>query len=151
MGHITVLGIGNRLMMDDGIGLYVVENLKNKDMYHDLKYVIGETDIDFCLDEIQGSDYLIVVDAVSTGNKPGEITIKPLNEALPVFNAGLSAHNLHFMDILTRTVRDIKGILVGIEVSEVNYKIGLSEVLTQKLPEIADKVGNLIRATLKVS
>lgn len=47
MKELLVLGIGNILMMDDGIGVYIVEELKNRNTNPCIRYVIGETDVFF--------------------------------------------------------------------------------------------------------
>lgn len=44
MKEIVVLGIGNRLMMDDGIGVRLVEELDQREHVPYIRYVPGETD-----------------------------------------------------------------------------------------------------------
>jgi hydrogenase maturation protease len=45
---IKVIGIGNRLMMDDGITIAILENLKNNLDSMGIEVIIRETDFQFC-------------------------------------------------------------------------------------------------------
>lgn len=70
-----ILGIGNSILSDDGVGFLVVERLKEalktrKDI------AVKETSVSglSLLDEITGYERLIIVDAIQTrGGKPGDI------------------------------------------------------------------------------
>ena len=53
MKEVLVLGIGNRLMMDDGIGVLVVEELKKRNTNPYIRYIIGETDTYFCMNQME--------------------------------------------------------------------------------------------------
>ncbi len=46
MEKIIVLGIGNLLMMDDGIGIYLIEQLCKLNCTPYVSFLIGESDID---------------------------------------------------------------------------------------------------------
>lgn len=143
MKNTVVLGIGNRLLMDDGIGLYVAEALK--ELYTgDIHCVIGETDIDYCLDEVKEAEFLIIIDAAKLGKASGEVTVLDLDDVKTCKNLGLSMHNLHLFNLVELTYKDIKGIMIGIEPYMIDYNLGLSEELSIKLPKILTKVRNII-------
>jgi len=145
-----VLGIGNRLMTDDGIGVWIVEKLiQNKDAVNksgaeEVLYIIGETDFDFCLDQIENAGYLIIIDAVKMNKEPGEVTVFPLKEVLAGPLQGHSAHDHHLLSMLSYLRKDLDGILIGIEPCEVAFHIGLSDILSRNFPEILHKVENII-------
>lgn len=143
MKKTVVLGIGNRLLMDDGIGLHAVEVLKEL-CTCDIYCVIGETDIDYCLDEIKDAEFLIIIDAAKLGISPGEVTVFTLDDVKKHKDLSLSMHNLHLFDMMELTCKDKKGIMIGIEPYMIDYNLGLSEELSIKLPEILTKVRNII-------
>lgn len=145
MKQIIVLGIGNRLMRDDAIGIYIVEKLKEQDTTDNIRYVIGETDIDYCLDEIKEADFIVIVDAAKTGGSPGNVTVLPLDKSAYTTTPGLSCHNLHLFDMIGYFNKDLNGILVGITVSEISYGIGLSRILHDKFSDILNKVQSIIK------
>lgn len=150
MVNTVVLGIGNRLLMDDGIGLYVAKALKELSI-GDIHCVIGETDIDYCLDEVKAAEFLIIIDAAKLGKTPGEVTTLSLYDVKVHMDLGLSMHNLHFFNMLELTYKDIKGIMIGIEPYMIDYNLGLSEELSIMLPEILTKVRNIINQSINQS
>ena len=100
MEKILVLGIGNRLMMDDGIGIYVVEELSKRACVANSQYVIGESDIDYCLAQMEGTTFVIIVDAVYSGKAPGELTVYPLEHLLDHPTLNISPHDMHLFQVL---------------------------------------------------
>ncbi len=151
MKQILVLGIGSRLMMDDGIGVHVVEKLKSQNNNPNIDYIAGETDIDYCLDVIQGARFIVIIDAASTGRKPGDVTVFPLDELTREFNPGFSAHGLHLIDLVHYFHRDLKGILIGVEPAEIDCHPGLSDVLSARFPGIVNTVENILLKKIKLS
>ena len=65
-----VLGIGNLLCSDDGVGLHIIEKLREENMGMDLKEASSGLDI---LDAVKGYDRVILVDAIRSGGEPGTI------------------------------------------------------------------------------
>jgi hydrogenase maturation protease len=96
-----VLGMGNTLLSDDGIGIIVNRYLEKK--------LTGITDLDFCetswggfriIDLFKGYDYAIVVDSIKTGTEPeGHIHhLKPV-DLLPTLRL-TSFHDINFITAL---------------------------------------------------
>lgn len=139
MEKIIVLGIGNQLMMDDGVGIYLVDELSKLDNSGKPYYIIGETDIEYCLDQIETATFIIVLDAVYSGKNPGEITVYPLAEINEHQTLNISAHNLHLFQVLYQQ-KDIKGFLIGVEPYEVTFHKGLSNCLQRQWKRILRKV-----------
>lgn len=129
----TVIGIGNRLMMDDGIGVYIVESLAVRDKDQKNRYIIGETDIDYCLNNITEEDYIILVDAMVLGTEPGNISISPFAE-LTYSKDLVYSHDYHLLNLLK--LKAYKGILIGIEPYLIDYNFGLSEPLSKRFNEL---------------
>ena len=144
MQKVLVLGIGNRLMMDDGIGIYVLEELSKRTDAANIQYVIGESDIDYCLEHIEGSTFIIIVDAVYSGKAPGELSIYPLANVLEHQILHISPHNLHLFQVLYLQKDTMKGFLIGVEPSEINFHLGLSQSIQQKWRQIIDKANRTI-------
>jgi len=140
MDKILVLGVGNRLMGDDGIGLYVVEKLMQENKDENVRYIIGETDMYFCLEQIKESEKLIIVDALDAGENPGDINIMRLDYSDKNINTGLSHHNLHLIDLIRLYNIKTKKILIGIRPFDISFKAGLSNILLNKLEHITKAV-----------
>src|SRR5210317_2180699 len=71
---IAVLGLGNILLRDEGIGVRIAERLINNFIFSPAVKVIDGGILGFGLiNEIQDIQKLIVVDAVKAGEAPGTI------------------------------------------------------------------------------
>jgi len=74
MDQITILGVGNILLRDEGVGVRVVEELKKTYIFREnVSLVDGGTQGLWLLATIQESDHLVVVDAVLGGGEPGSL------------------------------------------------------------------------------
>lgn len=145
MKEVLVLGIGNRLMMDDGIGVHVIEELSRRSTNPVIRYVVGETDIYYCLHQIEEAVYTIIVDAAYPGNKPGTISIFLLQQVLKSPIQSISAHESHLFNEIRLIGKNIKGMLICIEPYEINYGISLSPVLQAQFLRIVDCIEKIIR------
>ena len=90
-----VLGVGNLIRSDDGVGVHVVQRLKKEKLKVDaVDAAIAGLRI---IEMTRGYDKVIIVDAIMTGGKPGTI-YKLSPEDLP--NTIHLSHS-HGVDILT--------------------------------------------------
>jgi len=67
-----ILGIGNLLRSDDGVGLHVIEALRKEETGDNIDLIEALSGLDI-LDAIKGYDRIILVDAIKTGGEPGTI------------------------------------------------------------------------------
>jgi hydrogenase maturation protease len=66
-----VIGVGNLLRCDDGVGIHVVNRLNEVASYIDtLDVALGSIEI---LEAMKGRDRVFIVDAIQTGGEPGTI------------------------------------------------------------------------------
>ncbi|MGD9089902.1 MAG: hydrogenase maturation protease, partial [Desulfobacterales bacterium] len=96
--QILVLGVGNILLKDDGIGVRIVEKLQQEYAFSpNVRLLDGGTLGLRLLEPITGADVLIVVDAIISGQPPGTIERLPL----AVLRKRISIKNsLHQLDLL---------------------------------------------------
>lgn len=70
---IMVVGVGNSIQMDDGVGIHVLNELKNYDLPDEVELFDGGTlGIDL-MPYIEGREKLIFIDSVKAGQEPGTI------------------------------------------------------------------------------
>ncbi len=91
-----ILGIGNTILTDDGVGIRVAQKIKEKKP--DLEVIeASETGVAL-LDYVVGYDKLIIIDSIKTGNgEPGELyklNLKDLRASTNLFSS-------HGIDIAT--------------------------------------------------
>ena len=141
--RIVVIGVGNLLLKDEGIGIHAVQALQEQGLPADVKLVDGGTSPDL-IAYTRAGDKLIIVDAAKAGGEPGSVyRFKP--EDLADDRAVLaSAHEMGVVENL-RLIR-LSGnepretVIIGIEPCKIEYGTELSPELRKKLPKIVETV-----------
>ena len=139
-----VIAIGNRLMMDDGVALLILEKIKNTLENNGIETIIGETDVEFCFSKLNKQDVFYIIDSTYYGNVPGTLTFKSLDDIKKIKDHSMSIHSLGLMDLINMYKMDIKGYFIGIEISNIDINIGLSNILQGKVEDISKNVMNFI-------
>ena len=136
-----VLGIGNTLLGDDGIGCHVTNALAEIPL-PDVEIIDGGT----CPDVwqlIEDADKLIVVDAVKGGGMPGQIYRFHLEDITLEQRPLLSMHDMGLTDnlVLMRLWHNIgETVIIGVEPKDINWGLDLSPELQGKMSQIIDAV-----------
>lgn len=132
-----VIAIGNTLMCDDGIAVRVCEDIKDSLIKNNIEVIIGETDFDYCISNIEDGDFIIIIDAINSGKNPGDITIIPLESKV---YSGLSQHGYSLVDLIFQYYRNVCGLIIGIEISEIKFDLELSSKLKSELEKIESAI-----------
>jgi len=137
-----ILGVGNYLQTDDGVSVHTLEYLFSNEMIPPHIQVVdgGTCGLDL-LQYLEGVENLILVDAVHAGKDPGTI-IRMEGERIPAYLAmKMSPHDIGLPDLLaTAKLRDIypaSVVVIGIEPESVQFGVGLSDTIANKIPEFA--------------
>lgn len=149
MKELLVLGIGNRLMMDDGIGVYVVEELKRRNTNPHIRYVTGETDIYFCLNQMKEALMTFIVDAAFFDKEPGSISTIPLEQVYKNPIHPISVHDSHLLGEIEMTGKNMEGLFIGIKPYGIDYSIGLSKILQKQYFKIVAGIENIIASYIR--
>jgi hydrogenase maturation protease len=145
---VKVIAIGNILMRDDAIGIEIAKEIEEKLLEKRIKVIYGETNLQYSISSVKEEDYIIILDAAYYGKNPGEVTNLPLNTFISN-KKGYSQHSYSFLDLLKLYYPNIKGIIYGIEVKEVEFGLGLSEFLQEKVKAISKEILNQIDKVLE--
>lgn len=143
---IKVFGIGNIILCDDGIGVRVAENLKEEieALGDDIEVIIGKTDVLYCINKIEEDDEVVIIDSTYFMTRPGAVTVKSLDRCDEFINYDYSPHEESLLSLLRKERRDVKGYLIGIEISHIDYSEELSKILNRKFKDICTRVYNEI-------
>jgi hydrogenase maturation protease len=136
-----VVGIGNVLLRDEGIGCHVVHALKRVPL-PDVELIDGGTCPD-ALDLLGDVDKLIIVDAVKGGGVPGQIYRFRPEDITPEQKPALSLHDTSLIDCLKliRLCHNIgETVIIGVEPRELSWGLELSPELQEKMPRIMDAI-----------
>ncbi len=100
-GGILIIGMGNVLMQDEGVGVRAVEELECR--YYipeEVEIMDGGTAGTELLAPMRGKNHLIIADAVNTGAPPGTL-VRLADEQVPAFfETKISNHQLGVSDLL---------------------------------------------------
>ncbi|UCB43440.1 MAG: HyaD/HybD family hydrogenase maturation endopeptidase [Dehalococcoidales bacterium] len=149
---VIVLGMGNLLLRDEGIGVHVANALQSSPMSVDvnLEVIDGGTLPDAVL-SLDTADKLIVVDAVQTGGEPGAIyRFRPEDIDLDEITV-TSLHQISLLENLWLMERFGDGpknvVIIGVEPEDISWGLELSEKIQQRIPQIVRIVLEEINST----
>ncbi|MEW6216785.1 MAG: hydrogenase 3 maturation endopeptidase HyCI [Candidatus Bipolaricaulota bacterium] len=118
----AILGIGNPLRRDDGVGLWVAEKMRGTGW----EVIAAGQSVENALGIVlrRSPDLLVVVDAAEMGLPPGSVRCLPLDQSERMLG---STHALP-LPFLLSTVRDRVGeiVLVGIQPADRSLGEGLT-------------------------
>lgn len=140
-----ILGLGNILLGDDGLGVRAVERLQERcDMPPELSVLDGGTLGLALMQVLSGVDRAILVDAVMTGDPPGTLVRLSGDAVAPAIEAHLSPHQIGVADLLDG-LRWLDAVppellLVGIVPEKVELGLELSAAVEQRMPELVQRV-----------
>jgi hydrogenase maturation protease len=97
---ILILGIGNILLRDEGVGVRVAEQLQKIPLPENVEALDGGTSGADLLDIIAGLDKLIVVDAAESDRQPGTILKFTADDLAPPNQANISLHQFGLAETL---------------------------------------------------
>jgi len=146
---IAVLGIGNPLCSDDGIGIRIIQEMYNSGMYKTIDLIDGGTSPDLLSLLDEKVERLIIVDALKGGKKPGSIYRLVITDENIAEESPVSLHGLGVLDSLKMMKRlDLhrpEVIIVGIEPVDISHSLKLSPLLEALIPDIIYAVEKEIR------
>lgn len=141
MKKIAVLGIGNILLKDDGIGVRAVEGLISKygENHNGIQFVDGGTSILDLLHIFTDYEKVIVVDSLKGGHTPGSIYRITPEEMGGIVKGNTSLHDVQVLDMVGNAKllgHNPEIVIIGIEPLEITYEMELSPLIEGRLPEL---------------
>ncbi|AFD01137.1 putative coenzyme F420-nonreducing hydrogenase, subunit D (maturation factor) [Methanocella conradii HZ254] len=146
MKKVKVLGCGNVLVGDDGIGIRVIEKLQAMELPPGVEVIDAGVGGLAILSWIEDADRVIIIDAVQTGNEPPGTVYRFTDKELPPSSMFmLSLHDLNLVDTLNvgRLVQKMpeEVVIIGVEVRRVaEFTKELTPEVEAAMPEVIDLV-----------
>jgi len=139
---ILVLGLGNILLQDEGVGVRVVEHLQKQYAFPEEVTVLdgGTLGLDL-LQFLEETPRVVIVDAVKAGKAPGAL-VRLRNEEIPAFlGPKMSPHQIGLQDLLG--LARLRGhfpdevILLGVQVERLEPGLDLSPAVAAQVEPLA--------------
>jgi hydrogenase maturation protease len=155
---VLVLGLGNTLLGDDGLGPALIEQmLQDEDQWNDrIEFLDGGTQGLALLGHLSGREAIIIVDALAMGATPGTTKILNVSELFQIgarhaatSHEGNAGELLAIAKILNELPDRV--FIVGVEPEIIATGYGLSESVSRALPIAADRVRDLLTELIYAS
>ena len=147
MTSITVLGVGNPIMGDDGVGLEVLAAVQAARPDPRIEYVDGATGGMELIPVVQDADRLLILDAVA-GPRPGQVQRLTGDQLPRLLSSKLSPHQVGLLDVLSacRLLGREPSVVevVGVTPVKVDLQYGLTETVQQAVAEATSQACQVI-------
>jgi len=146
--NLAVIGLGNSLRRDDGIGILILESLLKNYRRPNAEYLnFGIASFDL-IHRLQDYDEVLLIDAIEAGLPAGELKIFKLKDiSFTKKYRAVSSHELNLKDIfeLSRKFNLKTEIYVaGIQVQDISFGESLSDSLKGNLENIIRQIDSFI-------
>ncbi len=151
-GGVVVLGIGNLLLGDDGVGIRLIEKLRDDPAYANLNFVDGGTLSFSLLGLIENADALLVADSAELDAAAGTVRVFR-DEAMDRFLASSrrrSVHEVGLCDLLDMArLRDClprKRALLCVQPEMIEWNESLSDPVSEAMNVALGQAGTVLHA-----
>lgn len=137
--EILLIGVGNVLLGDEGVGVHTVERLKKEGLPDNVEAVDGGTGGLELLYLLENVSKIVIVDCIDAGAKPGSIfRLRPKDlQVRKEFR--MSFHDVGLPEVLALVEtlsKPAAAVICGIQPAKMDWAVGLSSVIEGHLPEL---------------
>lgn len=148
---VTLIGLGNLLMQDEGVGVHAVRYLEaHYEIPPGLEVVDGGTFGLDLLPYIENRDRVLFVDAVNFRKEPGYIGVLQNQEIPALFGVKDSLHHLGLMDVLAAAqlleVIPPEICLIGIQPQTIATGLELTDLIQGRLAALVARILEQLQA-----
>lgn len=150
--HILVLGVGNLLLSDEGVGVHVAQRMMTMDMPPEVQVVEGGTDGFGLVNVITEADRMILIDAVKGGGQPGSIYRFEIEDCPPypdIFKT--SVHQISILEVINLSSligSTPRTTIIGIEPACMEMGMELSPAVEAKVPRVIQMIKEEVDTSL---
>ncbi len=136
-----ILGIGNLLLSDEGVGIHVARALQREELPSNvITLEVGTAFLD-ALPEIELADRIIIIDAMQADHAPGTIYRVPFEDCVkPECIASLHGFDLSRVIYLAGRETPPEVIVIGVEPGRIDWGTEPSPTIQQVIPAVIEAV-----------
>ncbi len=147
---IILLGVGNILLTDEGLGVHVVNEMRKEYTFSpEIGIIDGGTMGMELLSYMRGMKKLLLVDAVNGGEEPGTVYEFPHRDMETYFTDHISVHEVGMQDILRiRALQDNPledAMVIGVEPESLDIGLAVSDTVKNVLPDVKQRVIGVLK------
>ena len=150
--QILILGVGNLLLSDEGVGVHVARKLMQMDFPPQVEVLEGGTDGFALMHVLLQADRLILVDAVRGGGRPGSIYRFEIEDCPPFPDIyKTSVHQISILEVI-----NLSGLIgatpqttvIGVEPNRLEMGMELSPQIEAKIPRVIQLIREEVARSL---
>ena len=138
-----VLGAGNLLLRDEGIGPHLISRLETMSLPDNVELIDAGIATFSLTHLLPGRKKVIIIDAAKGGNRPGSI-YRLLPEQIRMEKKNpLSLHDIGLIDALTSGGKPAKTsnlVIIGVEPERIDWGTEISPCLRKRIPRIIEVI-----------
>jgi hydrogenase maturation protease len=138
---VLILGIGNLLLGDEGVGVHAVRSLAQSTLPEGVQAVEAGTAFLEVLPLLESADAIVVVDAMEGGGAPGSVYRVPFDECKhPELLASLHGFDLSRVLYMAGNARKPEVVVFGVEPEKIEWGMDLSPVVQRSVPKLCELI-----------
>ena len=146
---IMVMGVGNVLLTDEGLGVRFLEELEKSNLPENVELIEGGTTGLDLVHLIQDVDFLIIVDAINAHSEPGAIfRFCPEENKIFPDEFQISFHQVGIVEVLSLAGiigHAPKTLIYGVQPKSMEWSLELTPEIKAVFPKLLDFVLDEIR------
>jgi len=144
-GRIVVIGVGNLLLGDEGVGVHAVRELKKRALPPGVEVLDAGVAGIGLLDLFQGAEKVLLIDAADMNRPPGTVVrFTPDDIQSQGENPRFSAHDVGLLEVLQLAKALGKSppqvVIVGVQPKEISWRMDLTPEIQAALPKVVEAV-----------
>jgi hydrogenase maturation protease len=136
-----ILGIGNLLLCDEGVGVHAARALQREELPEEVVILEVGTAFLEAIPEIELADRIIIIDAMQAEHAPGTIYRVPFEDCVkPECIASLHGFDLSRVIFMAGRDRVPEAVVIGVEPARIEWGTELSPEIRDMIPAVIETV-----------
>ncbi len=137
---ILVLGVGNLVLKDEGVGVHVAQRMQEMDLPSHVEVLDGGTMGFDLLDDIEGRKKVVIVDTVKGGQPPGTVYRMTIDDIDEMPKSRVSLHDIDMTDVFKLAdlfeIEKPEIVIIGVEPKDMeSTSMELSPEVEARIPK----------------
>jgi len=150
---IVIIGVGNLLLKDEGVGIHVIEELQKEDLPSEVMVLDGGVGGIGLLDFFRGASKVLLIDAADIDLEPGAVVrFSPEEVKGKKESPRFSAHEVGLWEVLELAKAldhyPPEVIIIGVQPKEISWGTDLTPEVQAAVPKVLEAVFKEIQASI---
>lgn len=147
-GNITIVGVGNLLLGDEGVGLHIIDNLSKIPMPSHVNIIDCGCDLLSLTAYLNKPQKIVIIDAIRAGGKPGEIYRFDYSKLATTKGETQSGHQIGTIDVL-RLLKSVYPVMADSEIILIGVEPKMLELSTDLSQEVRGSIADVTRLVIE--